>query len=123
MALSKKMIDHDLTVGSIDILKQILPTSEWYAKRSSDALQMINGALSLIEGPLSEVPAVPSPEAGERQEKYDARVAALVDEKRSIPMTESQRKAARECLRFQIDKGRLILTKHVGILIKELEVE
>jgi hypothetical protein len=120
MSDKPKTISHHLTAGAIAILKEVLPTPAWYKDEPEQAIVIVD-AVGVHES-LPDLGPRLKPEKDEQAEAFDARFNTWAVREFDIEWTVSERDAVQKCVKYYLKQGAFAVTKHLRILIKELEL-
>lgn len=113
-----KTIHHTVTVGGILMLKNALGGRSWYKEQP---IEVLLAAVDVQQGPMASLKD-PKPAEDESQADYDERVEPILVKACSLDLTEQQRVACRECVRFFLKQGAWPANIHTATLIRELEL-
>lgn len=120
MSEKPKTIVHHLTAGALAIIKEVLPTATWYKDEPEQALLIVD-AVGVHEN-LPHIGARLVPGSDETPEAFDARFQAWAATAHDVEWTVDERAAVQKCVKFYLKQGAFNVTKHLRLLLKELEL-
>ena len=112
---------YELSVASIAILTEILPTPTWYKEEAKQAT-LIGRAYSANDA-LPDVPTRPVPKEKESKESFEARIDVWANPILEFDWTDKQKDAVKVCVRYYLKQGSFTVTEHTVALLHMLGLD
>jgi hypothetical protein len=112
---------YELSVGTIAVLQEILPTPQWY--KDDPKQGVLVGRAYYANEALPDLPPRPKPEKDEDKDVFEARIKAWADPILEFEWTDKQKDAVKTCVRHYLKQGAFSVTEHTVAMLHMLGLD
>lgn len=119
--MQPKTTEYAIPLSALFALKQLLPTSAWYADESQQQAKLIVHGVAADEA-IGELPAPPDRLPDESENDYVKRLRNFAMTPHVVAWTDAQKQAVKVCVQYYVKKGAFLASPATVRLLEILQI-